>query len=155
MSAPHVAGVVARLLSHNHYLSADEIRRILVDSASHPAGPGVWDRKWGYGEVNVVKAMKLLAERPTADGLKAWQNSDEPAYPHNERRQRPLQQPDAQPPARRHLELPGRLPLGPVRAEAVARAAQFSGAGLRSGRGIVTRSTRRCARWSRAPRSIW
>jgi subtilisin family serine protease len=63
MSAPHVAGVVARLLSRNHYLSADEIRRILVDSASHPAGPGVWDRNWGYGEVNVVKAMKLLAEK--------------------------------------------------------------------------------------------
>lgn len=63
MSAPHVAGVVARLLSRNHYLSADEIRRMLVDSANNPAGPGVWDRNWGYGEVDVVKAMGLLSER--------------------------------------------------------------------------------------------
>ena len=63
MSAPHVAGVVARLLSRNHYLSADGIRRMLVDSANNPASPGVWDRNWGYGEVDVVKAMGLLSER--------------------------------------------------------------------------------------------
>jgi hypothetical protein len=36
---------------------------MLVDSANNPAGPGVWDRNWGYGEVDVVKAMGLLSER--------------------------------------------------------------------------------------------
>ncbi|MFZ0850688.1 MAG: S8 family peptidase [Hyphomicrobiaceae bacterium] len=56
MAAPHVSGIVARLLQRNHYLTADEIRKILVDSAD----PGTWERDWGNGAVNIAKAMKLL-----------------------------------------------------------------------------------------------
>ena len=62
MSAPHVTGVVARLLSRHRYLTADEIRTILVDSANKPAGVVDWDPKWGYGTVDAARAMQLLDE---------------------------------------------------------------------------------------------
>ena len=55
MSAPHVAGIVAHF-ERNHYLTADEIRKILVDSADR----GTWARDWGYGEVDAAKAIRLL-----------------------------------------------------------------------------------------------
>jgi len=63
MSAPHVTGVVARLLSRQRYLNAEEIRKILADSADHPSGVGTWTRDWGYGKVNAAKAMSLLESK--------------------------------------------------------------------------------------------
>ena len=63
MSAPHVVGIVARLLSRHRYLYASEIRDLLVKSAAHPDGPGAWDRDRGYGEVDAAKAAKLLEDR--------------------------------------------------------------------------------------------
>jgi subtilisin family serine protease len=63
MSAPHVTGVVARLLSRQRYLTAQEIRDILVDSATKPEGVTGWDHKWGYGVVNAEKAMEILNKK--------------------------------------------------------------------------------------------
>jgi subtilisin family serine protease len=64
MSAPHVAGVVARLLSRHHFLSAREIRDILVETADSPQGAArQWDSAWGYGRVNAEAAMKRLEEK--------------------------------------------------------------------------------------------
>jgi subtilisin family serine protease len=63
MSAPHVVGIVARLLSRHRYLYASEIRDLLVKSAAHPDGAGAWDRDRGYGKVDAAKAMKLLEDR--------------------------------------------------------------------------------------------
>jgi len=63
MSAPHVTGIVARLLSRQNYLFAHEIREILVESATRSDGTGTWDRDGGYGKVDAAKAMKLLEDR--------------------------------------------------------------------------------------------
>jgi subtilisin family serine protease len=63
MSAPHVTGIVARMLSRQNYLFAHEIRKILVESATHSEGPGTWDRDRGYGKVDAAKAMQLLEDR--------------------------------------------------------------------------------------------
>ena len=60
MSAPHVTGVVARLLSRHGYLTAAEIRKLLVDSADDVSGGGAWHPKWGYGKVNAWRAVQLL-----------------------------------------------------------------------------------------------
>jgi subtilisin family serine protease len=62
MSAPHVTGVVARLLSRHKYLHAEEIRDLLIDSTIRPAAAD-WDRDRGYGKVDAEAAMKLLEER--------------------------------------------------------------------------------------------
>jgi subtilisin family serine protease len=65
MAAPHVTGVVARLLSRHEYLFATEIRDILMRSATPIAGigKGKWDPKWGYGRLNALAAMQLLDEQ--------------------------------------------------------------------------------------------
>jgi hypothetical protein len=69
MAAPHIAGVVARLLARQHYLTWEEIRDLLVRSAVLPAGvlpAGVeppWEGQWGYGRVNAARAMQLLEAR--------------------------------------------------------------------------------------------
>jgi subtilisin family serine protease len=63
MSAPHVTGVVARLLSRQNYLMWDEILDILIHSADAVSPDGRWDRKWGHGKLNAAKAMRLLEER--------------------------------------------------------------------------------------------
>jgi subtilisin family serine protease len=59
MAAPHVAGVVARLLSRHNSLRAEQIRELLIKSAIRAAGPD-WDRNRGYGKVDAEAAMKLL-----------------------------------------------------------------------------------------------
>ncbi|MCU1500283.1 MAG: in-like serine protease [Acidimicrobiales bacterium] len=65
MSAPHVAGVIARLLSRHHFLTAAEIWKILVETADIPSGATAprWDPAWGYGRVNAEAAMKCLEEK--------------------------------------------------------------------------------------------
>ena len=60
MSAPHVVGIVARLLSRHRYLYASEIRDLLVKSATNA---DAWDRDRGYGKVDAAKAAKLLEDR--------------------------------------------------------------------------------------------
>jgi hypothetical protein len=63
MAAPHVAGVVARLLGRHNYLLAEEIRSLLTESARPPDGQKGWDRNWGYGKVDAAAAMALLEKR--------------------------------------------------------------------------------------------
>ena len=84
MSAPHVAGVVARLLSRQNYLTRDEIRDLLIrstladfvqeenltsedDAATHMTDAEYkqrkWHPKWGYGIVDAQRTMDLLEER--------------------------------------------------------------------------------------------
>jgi subtilisin family serine protease len=64
LSAPHVTGVVARLLSLQHYLFAAEIRELLGQSARNPVAPGTFDsRGWGRGKVDAAAALALLEDR--------------------------------------------------------------------------------------------
>jgi len=60
MAAPHVAGVVARMLSRNAYLTAEEICDILVNTATRPRGAARWSPKRGYGKVNAARAVDLV-----------------------------------------------------------------------------------------------
>lgn len=63
MSAPHVTGLVARLLSRHNFLRADEIRTLLVNSATPPGRRRAWDRGLGHGKVNAAAAMKALEDK--------------------------------------------------------------------------------------------
>jgi subtilisin family serine protease len=60
MSAPHVSGVVARMLSCNAFLTAEEIRDALVKSATPPRGVAGWDAKWGAGRLDAARAVELV-----------------------------------------------------------------------------------------------
>lgn len=60
MAAPHVAGVVARMLSRNAYLTAEEISDILVRTATRPRAGARWNPKWGYGKVNAALAIDVV-----------------------------------------------------------------------------------------------
>lgn len=60
MSAPHVAGIVALLLQRRPELTAPQIRKILIASASPPPGVTVFDPAWGFGRVDAQAAVALL-----------------------------------------------------------------------------------------------
>lgn len=62
MAAPHVAGVVARMLSRNAYLTAEEIGAILIKSAIEPGRGARWNSKWGYGKLHAARAVELVAQ---------------------------------------------------------------------------------------------
>jgi subtilisin family serine protease len=58
MSCPHVAGIVALLLQRRPDLTAAQVRKILIASASG-TGPSDFDTGWGYGRVDAVRAVEL------------------------------------------------------------------------------------------------
>jgi subtilisin family serine protease len=65
MAAPHVTGIVALLFERAKQLNmipptAQQIRKILVASASNPSGSTAFDESWGYGRVDAEEALKLL-----------------------------------------------------------------------------------------------
>ena len=57
MAAPHVSGIVARLLQPK---SLSHGGRDPKDPCGQCRIRGTWERDWGNGEVNIAKAMKLL-----------------------------------------------------------------------------------------------
>lgn len=66
MAAPHVAGVIARMLSRNAYLRAEDIQEILIETAvfprhakPHPDKKG-WSARYGYGTVDATAAVKRV-----------------------------------------------------------------------------------------------
>jgi subtilisin family serine protease len=65
MAAPHVTGIVARLLSRQHFLTSSEIRDILGQTAQLADGmqQGEWHPQWGYGIVDAEAAMRKLEEK--------------------------------------------------------------------------------------------
>jgi subtilisin family serine protease len=57
MSAPHVAGAAALLLSINPLLDSDTIRQVLLDNATVDSfTSGVPNQIWGFGKLNVFAA---------------------------------------------------------------------------------------------------
>jgi subtilisin family serine protease len=62
-SSPHVAGLVALLLSANPLLMPPQIRTNLQESSDHLGTPG-FNNDFGYGRINAYKALHL-AERGT------------------------------------------------------------------------------------------
>lgn len=62
MAVPHVSGAAALLWSLNMSLSNHEVRTILDRSSSDRGDPGP-DTDYGYGVLNVTRALELLADR--------------------------------------------------------------------------------------------
>ena len=60
MAVPHVSGALALLKSFNQTATNDELRAVLQDSAEDLGATG-YDSDYGYGLINVTKAMELLS----------------------------------------------------------------------------------------------
>jgi subtilisin family serine protease len=62
MSAPMVTGAVALMLQTDKNLTADRVRRILIDTARHDAQTGPEDsNQWGAGKLDVQKAFAQMS----------------------------------------------------------------------------------------------
>jgi subtilisin family serine protease len=63
MAAPHVTGTAALVWSTNPSLTRDQVEQILFDTADDLGPPGRDDR-YGYGRVNVQRAITQAASLP-------------------------------------------------------------------------------------------
>jgi subtilisin family serine protease len=70
MAAPHVTGVVARLLSRQNYLFAHEIRELITETASRPGGQSDWQPGLGHGIVDAAAAVRKLEDRIAASSFR-------------------------------------------------------------------------------------
>ena len=62
MAAPHVTGAVALLFEKNPWLTSDEIKQTLINSADVDQYTGsVWNRQWGHVGLNVQNALQIMA----------------------------------------------------------------------------------------------
>ena len=70
MAAPCVAGSCALLLQYNPNLTADQIRNAILSTATADAYTGslLPSPLWGYGKLDVLKALSLIASVSTAPG---------------------------------------------------------------------------------------
>jgi subtilase family serine protease len=63
MAAPMVAGVIALMLDANPYLSAEQVKNILIETAREDVNTGViptsGSTQWGWGKVDAYAAVKL------------------------------------------------------------------------------------------------
>jgi subtilisin family serine protease len=64
VAAPHVAGAAALLLQADPELTQDEVRSILVATARSTGGARgrAWSPRWGFGELDVERAIRLLRD---------------------------------------------------------------------------------------------
>ena len=63
MATPHVAGAAALLLEENPYLTPSEIKTVLEQNADDLGPPG-WDNVYGWGRINVKKALDNMPAEP-------------------------------------------------------------------------------------------
>ena len=63
MAAPHVAGAAALVWSTNPTLSRDEVEQLLFETAD-PLGPPGRNDRYGYGRVNVQRAVERAVQLP-------------------------------------------------------------------------------------------
>lgn len=61
LAAPQVAGLVAIIMSKNPNLTPDEVKKIIIRGADD-LGPYRWDKRYGYGRININKTLKLITE---------------------------------------------------------------------------------------------
>ncbi|PWI48564.1 hypothetical protein CEE45_05850 [Candidatus Heimdallarchaeota archaeon B3_Heim] len=60
MATPHVSGALALLKSFNQSLTNNDLRELIRDSAVDLGDPG-YDGDFGYGLINVTKAMEIIS----------------------------------------------------------------------------------------------
>ena len=78
VSAPIVAGAAALVLSANPALSGSQVRDILQQSADDLGAAG-WDSSYGWGRVNVARAVSMAASPSTSDAVPPTVNFASPA----------------------------------------------------------------------------
>ena len=81
MSAPHVAGVVALMLSENPELTSEEIKEIITSSARQDSFTGsVPNTGWGYGKVDAEAAIERVISQnaPSVGDKPAAKLADNP-----------------------------------------------------------------------------
>ena len=67
MASPHIAGVVALMVSANPKLGVEDIRDILKNS-THDAGDPGYDYAYGHGNIDAFIAVKLAKEASFVEG---------------------------------------------------------------------------------------
>ncbi len=74
MASPMVAGVVALILEANPYLSAEQVKNILILTAREDNNTGIipmeGSTKWGWGKINAYLAVKLALNTVGTEELK-------------------------------------------------------------------------------------
>lgn len=68
MAAPHVAGVVALMLSLNPELTPSQFRQILEQTADDKGSPGR-DNDYGHGRINAQRALESVEIAPVISGF--------------------------------------------------------------------------------------
>lgn len=63
MATPHVAGAAALLLEENQYLTPSDVKLVLEQNADDLGPPG-WDNVYGWGRVNIKKALENMPAEP-------------------------------------------------------------------------------------------
>lgn len=97
MACPHVAGAIGLILQVNPALNPEQIKQLLVrtadpvDENGKPGAPGKWNANYGFGKLNIYKAVTsaravLEGRRPFGfdSGMFSLENhsmlEDKPAY---------------------------------------------------------------------------
>jgi len=63
MAAPHAAAAAALLLEQNPALTPQQVKTVLEENADDLGTPG-WDNVYGWGRINIEKALDNLPPRP-------------------------------------------------------------------------------------------
>ncbi len=66
VASPHVAGLAAVLMGADASLSHEDVARIIQQSADLPAGLTGWNPKYGYGRINMYRALTGQLAAPPA-----------------------------------------------------------------------------------------
>jgi subtilisin family serine protease len=84
MSGPAVAGVVALMLQANDYLTAEQIREVIKETARLDVRTGEIGEEgklnWGWGKINALAAVKVAEELPNFTSIRIAPN-DVKIYP--------------------------------------------------------------------------
>jgi len=82
MASPHVAGLAALIKSYAYYLTADEIKSLIISTVDDLGAPG-WDEDFGHGRINagaalaaVTPSIAIVSSDPPNDAIDARQPSD-------------------------------------------------------------------------------
>jgi len=70
-AAPHVAGLCALLLSANPGISAEDLKRTLIDTSAELGKPGK-DRRYGHGLIDCVDALHNTSSREARSVSISW-----------------------------------------------------------------------------------
>lgn len=79
-ATPFVTGIVALWLQANPNLTSEQIKTILLQTATHDAftGDDPWHYRWGYGKVDAYEGLREALRLADETGITATRNATEP-----------------------------------------------------------------------------